>query len=62
LVTVWVTRCARAPQTPPLLLTRQVIQIEGALKSAAVSRPDLATLLRRVQDTERQKLRLTLSW
>ncbi len=40
----------------------QVIQIETALKSPAVNRPDLAALLRGVQEQERSKLKLTLSW
>jgi hypothetical protein len=40
----------------------QVISIESALKSADVNRPDLAALLRGVQDQERTKLKLTLSW
>jgi hypothetical protein len=40
----------------------QVIQIEAALKTPAVNRPDLAALLRGVQEQERNKLKLTLSW
>jgi hypothetical protein len=39
-----------------------VISIEARLKSAAVNRPDLAGLLRGVQEQERDKLKLTLSW
>ncbi|KAF8061303.1 yqkD [Scenedesmus sp. PABB004] len=42
--------------------SQQVIHIEGCLRSDAVGRPDLAALLRRVQELERDKLRLTLSW
>lgn len=40
----------------------QVIHIESHLKEPAVNRPDLAALLRGVQEQERQKLKLTLSW
>jgi hypothetical protein len=40
----------------------QVIAIESCLRSSAVDRPDLAGLLRQVQELERDKLRLTLSW
>lgn len=40
----------------------QVIHIESCLKSSAVDRADLASLLRQVQELERNKLRLTLSW
>jgi hypothetical protein len=36
--------------------------LEALLASASVGRPDLAALLRRVQEAERDKLRLTLSW
>jgi len=39
-----------------------VIHIESHLKDPAVNRPDLAALLRGVQEQERQKLKLTLSW
>jgi hypothetical protein len=46
----------------PVPARTQVIAIEAALKSAGVGRPDLATLLRRVQEGERHKLKLTLSW
>lgn len=40
----------------------QVISIESSLKSPAVNQPDLAALLRGVQEQERTKLKLTLSW
>eukprot|EP00775_Hariotina_reticulata_P008925 gene8925-9102_t len=43
-------------------LSRQVIDIELRLKGDAVQRPDLAGLLRSVQEQERKKLQLTLSW
>ncbi|WIA34400.1 hypothetical protein OEZ86_012736 [Tetradesmus obliquus] len=43
-------------------VSQQVIAIESCLKSSAVARPDLAGLLRQVQELERDKLRLTLSW
>lgn len=40
----------------------QVIAIEAQLRSDAVGRPDLAALLRQVQELERRKLQMTLSW
>jgi hypothetical protein len=47
---------------PHLRFFAQVIAIESCLKSPAVGRADLAGLLRQVQELERDKLRLTLSW
>lgn len=40
----------------------QVIASESCLRSSAVDRSDLASLLRQVQELERNKLKLTLSW
>lgn len=45
---------------PSCCVAWQVISIESNLHS--VARPDLAGLLRQVQEREREKLRLTLSW
>jgi hypothetical protein len=44
------------------VLLLQVIDIESQLKADSVQRPDLAGLLRSVQELERKKLQLTLSW
>lgn len=58
--------CSSAAAAPvvcgAVLAWSQVIAIESCLKSSAVARPDLAGLLRQVQELERDKLRLTLSW
>jgi DNA repair REX1-B len=40
----------------------QIIQVEGQLRGPQLGRTDLADLLRTVQELERSKLRLTLSW
>ncbi|KAF6254058.1 DNA repair REX1-B-domain-containing protein [Scenedesmus sp. NREL 46B-D3] len=57
-------RLMAADITPGFAAVSQQVReaIESCLRSSAVGRPDLAGLLRQVQELERDKLRLTLSW